>query len=250
MYPGTIDDYRGYLRHVFQLHGNLCYVVEPKQTAPGKPWIWRARFFDAFPYVDLALLERGYHLVYTDVADLYGCDEAVTRFDRFYRFLTEEQGFPRRCVMEGYSRGGLIAYNWGRRNPDKLVCIYADNPVCDFKSWPLGLGTGPGSKGDAEKLFKAYGFKSLEEARAYTGNPLDNLESLAEGGVPLIHCCGDADEVVPYPENTEILAERYRKLGGVIDIIIKPGEKHHPHCMENPAPLLELIFKAARLRFI
>ena len=49
----------------------------PEEAAHGKPWIWRARFFGHEPQADLALLEKGYHLAYTDVAGLYGSPKAV-----------------------------------------------------------------------------------------------------------------------------------------------------------------------------
>ena len=81
------------------------------------------------------------------------------------------------------SRGGLIIYNWGIANPEKVAVIYGDAPVMDFKSWP-----GPTNKG----ILKAYGFKNAEEAKSYRGNPVDNLKPLADAGVPIIHVVGDA----------------------------------------------------------
>jgi hypothetical protein len=71
------------------LRGRICYIVDPKWNATGKPWLWRARFWGHRPEVDLALLAQGYHLVY----------------------------------MEGMSRDGLaiclisdtIPWSWGRK---------------------------------------------------------------------------------------------------------------------------------------
>lgn len=110
------------------------------------------------------------------------------------------------------SRGGLIIYNWAAANPEKTACIYADAPVCDIKSWPGGKGKGPGDPASWQKCLQAYGLTE-NEALAYDKNPIDNLEPLARAMVPLLHVCGDADEVVPLEENTAVLAERYRKLG-------------------------------------
>ena len=128
-FPGAKSDWNGFDRFDFELEGVPCIVVRPEYTAEGRPWIWRARFFGAFPYVDLAILKLGWHLVYTDVVELYGSPEAMRRYDRFYHFLTTEYGFPKRPVLEGYSRGGLPVYAWAARNPDKVACIYADAPV-------------------------------------------------------------------------------------------------------------------------
>ena len=98
------------------------------------------RFFGQQPQTDIALLEKGFHLVYMDVAGLYGLPKAVEHFNAFYKYLTKEQGLAKKPALEGMSRGGLIVYNWAAQNPDKVACIYADAPVCDFECWPGGKG--------------------------------------------------------------------------------------------------------------
>ena len=50
--------WNGGVRHDFQYEGRDAIVVEPQQAAKGRPWIWRPAFFDAFPSVDKALLEK------------------------------------------------------------------------------------------------------------------------------------------------------------------------------------------------
>lgn len=240
-FPGTVGDYRGYARHDFVVDECRCTVVEPKTPLPGCPWIWRAEFFDAFPQIDVALLAKGFHLAYMNVGNTFGCPSAMAHFDRFYEAMVGQYGLAAKPVLEGLSRGGLYVYAWGAAHPDKVLCILGDNPVCDFKSWPGGKGKGPGSPRDWQKLQADYGFASEPEALAYDKNPIDNLASLAQHRVPLIHLCGDADEVVPYAENTVILRERYLKLGGPIVVIVKPGQKHHPHGLEDPTPVVEMI---------
>lgn len=66
--------------------------------------MWRARFWGHEPQTDIDLLEKGFHIVYCDVADLYGSDKATERWDRFYRYL-RKHGFHRKAVLEGMSRG-------------------------------------------------------------------------------------------------------------------------------------------------
>jgi pimeloyl-ACP methyl ester carboxylesterase len=177
-----------------------------------------------------------------DVVELLGNREAVAHWNAFYDYLTGQHGFARRTVLEGMSRGGLYVYNWAIANPDKVACIYADNPVCDFKSWPGGKGKAKGSAADWAACLKVYGLTEAE-AMTFRGNPIDNLAPLAKARVPLLHVCGDADDVVPMEENTTILADRYRKLGGPITLIVKPGMGHHPHSLKDPAPIVEFILK-------
>lgn len=240
-FPGPRSSWQGYDRYDFVVDGCKTLVVLPKHPAPGAPWIWRAEFFGHRPETDIALVARGFHLVYMDVGNTFGCPDAMAHWAVLYDLLTEEHGLSKKPALEGLSRGGLYVYAWAAANPDKVSCIYGDNPVCDFKSWPGGRGSGPGSPNDWQALLRCYHFESEEQALAWAGNPIDALKPLAEAKIPLIHVCGDADEVVPYAENTALLKERYEDLGGQITVIIKKGFKHHPHGLDDPAPLVDFI---------
>ncbi len=243
-FPGRKSQYHGYDRFDFQVNGIDAIVVAPKAGAKGKPWVWRAEFFDHRPQTDLALLARGFHLTYIKVGNTFGCPDAMKHWDAFHALLTEKHGFAQKPALIGLSRGGLYCYNWAAANPDKVAVIYGDAPVCDFKSWPGGRGKGKGSKSDWAKLIKDYRFKDEAEALAYDKNPIDNLKPLAEKKIPLIHVVGDKDDVVPHEENTMIIKERYEKLGGEMKLIIKPGIGHHPHGLDDPTPVVEFILKA------
>jgi len=239
-FAGKKSSFHSYDRYDFLYAERECIVVTPRTVAPGKPWIWRARFFGHEPQTDIALLGEGFHLVYIDVAGLFGSPRAVAIWDQFYAYLTQVHGLAPRPALEGMSRGGLIIYNWAAKNPDKVSCIYADAPVCDIKSWPGGKGAGPGSAADWAQCLEVYGLTE-EQALTTKCNPIDHLEPLAKAGVPLLHVVGDADEVVPVAENTAILEERYKALGGSIQVIHKPGVGHHPHSLADPAPIVEFI---------
>jgi len=239
-FAGARSSFHSYDRYDFSYAGRPCIVVVPKRAAAGKPWIWRARFFGHEPQTDVALLEQGFHVAYIDVADLFGSPQAVTLWDQFHAYLTQVHGFAVKPALEGMSRGGLIIYNWAANNPDKVACIYADAPVCDFKSWPGGQGAGPGSHTDWTKCLQAYGMTEAQ-ALAAKCNPIDQLEPLAQAHIPLLHVVGDADEVVPVAENTAILERGYLALGGSIQVIHKPGIGHHPHSLEDPAPIVEFV---------
>jgi pimeloyl-ACP methyl ester carboxylesterase len=244
-FSGAKSEWNGFERFDFEVDSRQCIVVTPKETAEGKPWIWRARFFGHEPQADIALLNHGFHLVYCDVANLFGSPSAVAHWNAFYGYLTKEHGFAPKVTLEGMSRGGLIIYNWAAANPEKVACIYADAPVCDFKSWPGGKGKAPGSEASWRDCLKAYGFTE-EQALAYQSNPVDNLQPLAKAGIPLLHVVGDADDVVPVAENTDIIVKRYRELGGSITVINKPGVGHHPHSLKDPTPIVEFVLGHTR----
>lgn len=229
----------------FVHEGRPALLVRPKSAAPGKPWIWRTEFFGHEPQADIALLKTGFHVAYLDMQNLYGAPVALEAMDRFHSYLTAAYGLSNKVVLEGFSRGGLYAFNWGARRPELTAGIYADAPVCDFKSWPGGKGKGPGSAGDWQRLLKVHGFKNEDEALAWKLNPVDHMEPLAKAKVPVFAVIGAADEVVPVEENIDLLEKRLKEFGGSIEVIRKPGGKHHPHSLPDPAPIVDFAVKAA-----
>lgn len=238
-----ISHWHGFEQLGLVVDGRDCLLVIPKEPADGKPWIWRTEFFGHQPQADIALVKQGWHVAYMNVQNMYGSPKALDCMDRFYEHLTQVRGLAKKTVLEGFSRGGLYSLNWAARHPDRVSSIYNDAPVCDFKSWPGGKGAGPGSKNDWQRLIAAYEFVDEQAAMDYRLNPIDNLQAMAKANIPLLHVCGDADEVVPFVENTKLLANRYRELGGKIEVIAKPGVKHHPHSLEDPDKIVQFILK-------
>lgn len=236
-------NFHGYKGYDFMLDGIPCKIVQPFKEAEGHPWVWRARFWGHEPQTDIDLLEHGFHIVYCDVADLYGSNKAIKRWDKFYTFLVN-QGFGKKAVLEGMSRGGLIVYNWAAQNPEKVACIYADAPVMDIKSWPMGKGKSSGSELDTQKLLVAYGFESEKEALEWKHNPLDHAACIADAGIPVLHVVGDEDDGVPVAENTALFEAEMKRLNAKITVIHKPGIGHHPHSLNNPSRIVDFILKA------
>lgn len=241
--PVQVDSFYGYESLKFSFQGREARIVQPKKVAKGMPWIWRARFWGHEPQTDIALLERGFHVVYCDVAELFGNAECIRIWNDFYASL-QKMGFAKKAVLEGMSRGGVYVYNWASANPEKVACVYADNPVLDLKSWPGGKGQGPGSKENWATFLKDYGDQTEAEAMAFKGSPIDRIEAIVKGNYPMLHVCGDLDEVVPMAENSLPFAEKIRLAGGNIQIIHKPEGKHHPHSLPNPQPIVDFILQA------
>ncbi len=236
----TMFNFHGYTGYDFVSDGVNCKIVEPKVVAKGHPWIWRARFWGHEPQTDIDLLERGFHVAYCDVADLYGSERALKRWDAFYKRMVAA-GFSRKMALEGMSRGGLIIYNWAARNPKKVACIYADAPVMDIKQWPMSL---PQNGDDTRKMLAAYGFANESEALQWHGNPLDHAEKMAKARIPILHVVGDADVGVKYKYNTKVFEDKMRQLGQPIQVIHKPSVGHHPHSLYNPQPIVDFILRA------
>ena len=247
-FPGAVSQWQGFDRYDFQVAGRGAIVVAPKVAAPGRPWIWWAEFFGHRPEPEIALLGRGYHVVHLKTQDLFGSPKALEAWEPFYQQLVQQHGFAPKAAYVGISRGGLYCFNWAAAHPDRVACIYADGPVCDIKTWPLGLGKGPRNEAEVPRLLAAYNVKTEEELLKVVLNPIDHLEPLAKAKIPLIHVYGDADVPVPWEQNTGVVAERYKALGGDITLIAKPGVGH-VHGLDDSTPLVEFIDRHCRAQF-
>ena len=211
----TNSSWHGFEKENFSFDGRAAYIVKPVKALSGNPWIWRAYFPDWHYEMDSILLSRGFHIAFINCNDMYGSQAAMQVWEGFYQHLVNNYSFAQKAALEGVSRGGLYVYNWAKRNPDKVTCIYAEAPVLDIKSWPGGKGKG---KGNAEiwKQCKSVYSLTEEEALSFKDNPIDHLESLAVYKVPVVHVVCLSDSIVPVDENTTILSKRYLQLGGPI----------------------------------
>lgn len=238
--PGERSTWNGFVRSDFHVNEHTVTVIIPRQPAADHPWVWHGEFFGHKPVPDVALLGRGFHIVYTRCSDLFGAPAAISHWNTVYRKLTEECGLGPRPALVGTSRGGLYCYNWAAANPQKVSCIFGDAPVCDLRSWPLGQGTGKRSDAEVQKLLAVYRMTDEQTLVQQALSPVDQLQPLAAAGIPLLHVSGDADDIVPIQENTLLLQQRYRALGGKMEVIIKPGVAH-THGLEDSTPIVEFI---------
>lgn len=235
-YPGIKSEWEGCDRYDFQVEGRDALVVIPKQAAPGKPWIWRPAFFGAFPSVDQALLKEGWHLAYYDVTHLYGSPRAVRLAKVFFDYVAKAFDLPEKATVEGFSRGGYFAFAWADAHPENVSSIYVDAPVCDITSWP-----GRHQPEFWHGFLEEWGVKDEDVDSNFIGNALNHLPRIAEARIPIISVCGGADTGVPYDENMHKIRDAYQKMGGTVEVIVKPDCGHHPHSLEDPTPVVEFL---------
>jgi pimeloyl-ACP methyl ester carboxylesterase len=242
---GSEGMWNGFRRVDIEINGRPVLVVVPREAAEGKPWVWHGEFFGHRPIPDVALLGRGFHVVYTRISDQFGSPASVEHWNAVYEAVRSQFDLGPRPALVGTSRGGLYCYNWAAANPERVSCIFGDAPVCDLKSWPMGRGRGRRSEAEVQKLLEAYGVTTEEQLLERALNPVDRLTPLAMAGIPILHVSGDADDIVPLEENTAVVQERYEKLGGRMTVIVKPGVAH-VHGIEDSTPIIEFIDEHAR----
>ena len=247
-FPGTKSNFRGYDRYDrIKTSAGHFSVVCPRKPAPGKPWLWRSLFWEAIKRVsdaDLKLVDEGYYVVLAH-GDVAGHRKGNANIDAAYEMVTTKYGFSKKCSMASMSRGNLSLFRWASTNPEKVDSIYVDNGVCNVLSWPAGKVV-PGNKSIANgapkswaDFKKRFGYATDAEALKTKESPIDQLQPLAQAGVPILMVCGNKDTAVPYEENDAIMEQRYKALGGSIKVIVE--DKGHSHGMKDPTPVLKFI---------
>jgi pimeloyl-ACP methyl ester carboxylesterase len=177
-----------------------CIVVVPKQPAVGNPWSWQGCYWDHEPQAEVELLRRGFHIAFIT-------PNPGKEWDAWYTYLTEQHGLSKKPAFDGMSMGGVNAYEWSTANPDKVSCIYADNPAIR-----------PGA--------------------------FAKLGDLAKNDVSLLNVCGSQDFLLE--RHTLAIEDRYHQLGGRITVMIKDGPAHHPHSLRDPKPIADWIEEHSR----
>ena len=68
---------------------------------------------------------------------------------------------------------------------------------------------------------------------------LEDLSPLAKAGVPLLIVSGSLDPALN--DNTRVIQQRYKELGGQVTVVIKEGEGHYPTAPRDPKPVVDFI---------
>jgi pimeloyl-ACP methyl ester carboxylesterase len=198
-----------YDRYSFTIGGveGAITVIVPKKPAPGKPWVFRADLVGSDSAVDLALLANGFHIV-TGPVPYNGDGPSLQHWNATYKLLADN-GFSRRPVLSGAGGAAGEAYAWAIANPDKVSCVYGENPVLHC---------------------------TMTKAQ-----PLENLDPLAKAGVRLLHVCGALDPM--FEGQTREAERRYQRLGGNLAVIVQPGEGHYPTGPKDPKAVVDFILR-------
>jgi hypothetical protein len=167
-------------------------VIVPNAPAPGMPWVFRADYSKPDDPITQALLNKGWTIVTGAVP--YNYDGPVpAQWNAIYAYLTG-YGFARKPVIMGRGAAAGEGIGWAIANPEKVACVYAENPILQSK---LMLG------GKA---------------------PLDTLAPLAKAEVQMLFVCGSEDP--SFETQTQLAVKRYHQAGGKITVIERKGEGH------------------------
>ncbi|TSJ43188.1 alpha/beta hydrolase [Mucilaginibacter corticis] len=163
-----------------------CIVIVPKTAAAGNPCTWRGFYWDHESQSEVELLKRGFHVVYINI-------DPDKHWDAWYDFFTKH-GLSKKPAFSGMSRGGINEYAWATTHPDKVSCLYADNPAIRPESFA-------------------------------------KLSVLVKYDIPVMSLVGTEDFLLP--TNTLPIEDAYLRFGGRMTMMIKEGTPHHPHSIRN-----------------
>lgn len=211
--------------------GSVAFII-PAQEQPqsadsqvqksAKPWVWYAPTLPNLPgpeerWMFERFVKAGVAIAGIDAGESYGSPKGNRVFDGLYAEMIR-QGYSKRPILLGRSRGGLQTLSWAADHPDQVAGWAGIYPVCNLASYP-GLDRAAGAyELTAEELKKR-----LEEF-----NPIDRMGKLALAKVPLFAIHGDVDKVVPLEVNSGLLKESYARANGPpLELIVPSGQGHN-----------------------
>ena len=231
-WPGKETTWHDAARYDFTMLDREVTVIVPEKPLPGNPWIWRPAFFDAFPDIDIAMLEKGYHILYFNVTNEWGRPSALSAGKKFYDFAVGH-GLMDRVILEGLSRGGYYSLCWAQHYPEHVAALLLDNPLVDLREL---------KKNDEwfSDVVSKWREDSIENPEVFH-NAVNNLTPIVKNRIPILLLSGGSDTIVPYERNGKIIKDTYRRWGVPMKSIVRPHSGHHPHSMSQPEPAVKYL---------
>lgn len=228
--------WHGFAVHEYKIDDFNIQIAEPKIPANGKPWIiCVGEIGDGYHWqIHEKLLKAGAYVAAINSYNTYGADYGLNLMNSLYTLARKKFSLPEKCGLFGVSRAGLSIYRWAIQNTKQVACIYCEGPVLDFKTWPMQW---PQSIGNWEEVKRYYGFTSDSQAIFYKGNPIDNLNPIAQAKIPVRHVISITNEhdtkIVPNEKNTWKAKQLLQQMGHDMDVAIIPEGEEAPYVFDD-----------------
>ena len=233
-----MDKWNGFVAKLEEFHGRELITVFP-ENSNGK-WVLKTEYLNAFPAVEIELLKMGYHLFHIKTRTSFHMEEDTEIRAKLAEYVPEKYGLSNKCVVIGLSCGGMQGIYFASEYPQYVSCLYLDAPVVNLLSYPGAIGKSVNTDMKAYEKVKGMDIIKL---MSYRNHPLDRIPDLVQNRIPIVLVSGDSDTIVPFDENGMLIKEAYESAGLPIKTIIKKDGDHHPHGLDDCAPIIELIKK-------
>lgn len=223
------DQWGGGHRIIFDFNGRKGWVIEPKEPADGRPWVWTMQWMGAF-------LERtgapsivragGYH-VHLAAFDTRANDEGLKALAEFQDYLTGELGLAPKARLIGMSWGGFYSVRYASAYPEKVASIYLDAPL--LNAYTLPNLTVTNAVEDAKVIGPWAASRPSDDIAGDPRQAVNLAEKVATAKIPILLLYGGADQTVDPARNCELFIPRFKAAGGRIEVKRRPYYGHHPH---------------------
>ena len=235
LWEPRVSEWNGFRREDFYYRGYEGVVVLPNEENGHGGWIWKMEFFEGVTPPEIELVRQGFALVYYRVSDQYGSPDVMKYMESFYHYVRERYELKQQMIPIGVSRGGLYAMGLASAHPSWIRAMYLDAPVVDILSWPK-----EDNAPDWEECKAVWGYTE-ETAYEFRSVVEERISTMVLAQIPLVLVYGDADTVVPYEKNGRLLETAYTEADVPSLFIGKEGCGHHPHSLEDPAPIVDFL---------
>jgi len=202
----TIAAWAGTEQIPFSHNGRTGILLVPHTAAKDRPWLWSAGP-PASDGVNRNLLERGFHIAWINVNDLYGNTEALSHWEAFYDWAVKEQQLSGKPALAGSGEDALAMFGWAARHPECAGCLYAQDPWLDLQPVP------DASSPAYEKVLRAHGIASGAEAAPFPGAPLNAAAQFGKAAVPMLFLYLGQEPSSPPLKQSEQFYKAYRLSG-------------------------------------
>ena len=239
--------WHGFEMHSFTFEGREACIVLPKTENKKTSFLLKTEYWDAFPDIEIRLVEQGFCLAYIENKTRFATKEDCDIKASFVEYISKTYDLAPRCVPVGMSCGGAHAVNFAGFYPNLIECMYIDAPVLNFCSFPGKLENPECERVWENEFVKAYKGISRYKLLSFDNHPISKADILIENKIPVLMVYGTEDKTVEYSENGALLEDAYKNTSGLLTVIPVKCRGHHPHGMIGANdPIVKFILNNAK----
>ena len=218
----------GFKAEEFTFEDRKAVIVFPDKANEKKSWTLKMEYWGAFPETEIELVKRGFHAVYLQNHFRWATKEDCDAKARFSAYISEKYGLNKKCILVGMSCGGAHSFNFTGFYPDLVQCMFIDAPVLNFVSIP-GKRNPHNNPVWENEFSKAYPGITRAGLLNFDNHPISKAPIIIEKKIPILMVYGTDDTVVEYDENGLMLEELYADHPGLLTVMKRNMQGHHPH---------------------